>query len=152
MGFLSHFSSHLPHFYDVTLLIFGTLCPANFLGLYCNLWTFCRSFLWFLYPFCNMFDLYLKDQADRKWSIIVAGHNWPCLYYVVLFLYVSWRVTYLQTNINYYYATLFIVKDYFKKNYFLATFANWFWVAKKKASNSQQIKIKHALQSNQNSN
>ena len=29
MGFLSHFFSHLPHFYDVIWLIFETLCSAT---------------------------------------------------------------------------------------------------------------------------
>ena len=28
-GFLSHFSEHLPHFYDVTYLIFDTLCSVS---------------------------------------------------------------------------------------------------------------------------
>ena len=61
-GFLSHFSSHLPHFYDVKSLIFETLCPATTV-LSCRL------------PLLNQYDSHLNDSIHKAVRLNLATYH-----------------------------------------------------------------------------
>ena len=71
-GFLSHFPSHLPHFYDATWLIFESLLspttktfPTIIIGNYCPL----------SYPFRSLYIMYVSGSLREKTMAIKLINN-----------------------------------------------------------------------------